>query len=172
MRAARRVLLALGTAAVAVVAVASGAGGAGNDLAEVRAATARFHRLSTAQVAGYGLSTDAAGLACIEDPGGAGAMGTHFVNGALVGDGLIDAARPEALLYDRTGSGDRLLGVEYVVLVSDWAGEDPPSLFGHEFHLVEEPNRYGLPPFYELHAWVWKQNPAGTLEDWNPLVDC
>lgn len=29
-------------------------------------------------------------------------------------------------------------------------------------------NRYGLPAFYERHLWLWKPNPAGTFEDWNP----
>ena len=33
-------------------------------------------------------------------------------------------------------------------------------------------NRYGIPAFYELHAWVWKDNPAGTFADYNPDVTC
>ena len=33
-------------------------------------------------------------------------------------------------------------------------------------------NRYGLPPFYELHAWLWQHNPSGFFEDWNPRVTC
>jgi hypothetical protein len=45
-------------------------------------------------------------------------------------------------------------------------------LFGHEFNFTDAPNRYGLPPFYSLHAWVWKDNPAGTFEMWNPGVHC
>ena len=48
----------------------------------------------------------------------------------------------------------------------------PPSLFGQEFELVATPNRYGLPPFYELHAWLWKHNPSGMFNDWNPRVSC
>ena len=48
----------------------------------------------------------------------------------------------------------------------------PPSLFRHEFNFTDAPNRYGLPPFYSLHAWVWKDNPAGTFEMWNPTVHC
>lgn len=47
----------------------------------------------------------------------------------------------------------------------------PPELFGQRFTLVEEGNRYGLPAFYELHAWVWKRNPAGVFADYNPPVD-
>jgi hypothetical protein len=33
-------------------------------------------------------------------------------------------------------------------------------------------NRFGLPAFYSLHAWVWKHNPRGTFEPWNPAVRC
>jgi MoxR-like ATPase len=29
-----------------------------------------------------------------------------------------------------------------------------------------------LPPFYELHAWIWKHNPRGMFDDWNPRVVC
>ena len=38
--------------------------------------------------------------------------------------------------------------------------------------MIGTPNRYGLPPFYELHAWIWKHNPRGMFDDWNPLVSC
>jgi hypothetical protein len=139
----------------------------------VRRATDRFHRLSVAERAGYGVLADAAGLTCIEDPGGAGGMGVHYVNGALVGDGTVDPLRPEALIYRQTRRGHELMGVEYVVFVDAWgADRPPPRLFGHEFHLIAEPNRYGLRSFYALHAWVWYDNPAGILEDWNPRVRC
>jgi len=33
-------------------------------------------------------------------------------------------------------------------------------------------NRYGLPPFYELHAWIWQNNPDGMFKDWNPSGSC
>lgn len=145
----------------------------GRDLAELRSATAQFHRLDVAKGAGYGLFSDAAGITCIEDPGGAGAMGTHYANIDEVVDGQIDVREPEVLLYDLSGSKPKLLGAEYVVFVADWgADRDPPVLFGHEFHLVPEPNRYGLPPFYETHAWVWEHNPSGMVADWNPRIDC
>jgi hypothetical protein len=47
-----------------------------------------------------------------------------------------------------------------------------PELFGHKFELLGANNRYGLPPFYELHAWIWKHNPRGMFDDWNPRVVC
>jgi hypothetical protein len=141
-----------------------------NQLAPVRAATAAFHDLGAAEDAGYGP------FYVCTDQTGEGAMGQHYVNGALVGDGAIDPLRPEALVYEpkRSGSGYRLVGVEYVVFQADWDAlhGSRPSLFGREFALVEAGNRYGLPAFYELHAWIWRPNPSGIFNDWNPKVSC
>ena len=64
------------------------------DLEKARAATERFvTRVGAGEAAGYGLFRDAAGLACIAQPG-LGAMGVHYVNGALVGDTVLDPAAP------------------------------------------------------------------------------
>ncbi|MGH2472503.1 MAG: hypothetical protein ACRDG6_08890 [Candidatus Limnocylindria bacterium] len=159
---------------VAVVALAMLVGStasAADDLSRARAATAPFHNIDAALAAGYGLFTDAAGIACIDNP--AGGMGIHYVKGALVGDGAVNAATPEALVYEPTKNGRlRLVAVEYVVFQADWAGSSPPLLFGETFTAVSSANRYGLPPFYELHAWIWNNNPSGMFEDWNPRVSC
>ena len=75
----------------------------------------------------------------------------------------------------KPGGGSRLVGVEWVVFKSAWEGAGNtgvPSLFGRSLKLVPEGNRYGIPAFYQLHAWIWKPNPAGTYEDWNPRVSC
>jgi len=48
----------------------------------------------------------------------------------------------------------------------------PARLDSHLFHFVGEPNRYGLPAFYELHVWAWRRNPSGTFADFNPVVSC
>jgi hypothetical protein len=45
-------------------------------------------------------------------------------------------------------------------------------LNGQLFHFFEAPNRFGLPPFYTLHVWAWKDNPNGTFTNWNPNVSC
>jgi len=164
------IALALGMLVPSAVAAAAEPHG----LSAVRAATANYRHLAVAQAAGYGLLTDAAGIACIDNPG-VGAMGIHYVNGALVGDGAVEASTPEALVYEPEPNGRlRLVAVEYVVFQADWdaANHAPPSLFGQQFELVPAGNRYGLPAFYELHAWIWKHNPRGTFDDWNPLVSC
>lgn len=163
------------TAAITGSATTAGAHGDahGRDLARARAATVQFHDVAAAEADDRFVLEDLAGLSCIEDPGGTGGMGVHYVDGALVGDGEIDVAQPEALLYDTSAPKPRLLGVEYVVFVADWGEDrDPPMLFGHEFHLVEADNRYGLPAFYELHAWIWHHNSSGMFDDWNPGIDC
>jgi hypothetical protein len=170
-RAGRRLALA-SVSVVAVLAIVGGsaalAAGQGQ-LAAVRASTERFHSVATAESAGYGVFYQCT------DHATDGAMGQHYVNGALVGDPAIDPLRPEALVYEpKRGGGLRLVGVEYVVFQDAWDAthDAAPALFGRTFSLIEEGNRYGLPAFYELHAWIWRSNPSGIFMDWNPKVSC
>ena len=147
---------------------------AGDGLAAVRAATTRYHDIDVAKANGYALFTDAAGIACIANLP-LGTMGVHYVNGALVAAGQIDALQPQALVYEPMQHGQlRLVAVEYVVFQQAWDAKHsaPPMLFGQEFMLMTAPNRYGLPSFYSLHAWIWKHNPSGMFSMWNPLVHC
>jgi hypothetical protein len=104
-----------------------------------------------------------------------GAMGVHFASDPLIEDGMLDAARPELLVYEPRPNGSfKLIAVEYLVLAEAWdaANEGPPVLEGQHFHYVGAPNRLGLPAFYELHVWAWKKNPHGMFVDWNPRVTC
>jgi hypothetical protein len=145
-----------------------------SDLDKARKATSAYRHLPAAQADGYALLTDAQGVACIDNPG-VGGMGVHYVKGDLVGDASVDAARPEALVYEPRRRGKlRLAALEYVVFQDKWDSvhDRPPKLFGREFALVPAPNRYGLPAFYALHVWLWKHNPRGLFEDWNPRVSC
>ena len=48
----------------------------------------------------------------------------------------------------------------------------PPELMGQLFHLFDSPNRFGLPAFYTLHVWAWKENPKGAFVNWHPNVSC
>jgi len=164
-------LLALSALIVPALAMAAGNG---SDLATVRAATARFHTFSVAEDAGYGpLHT------CTDEESGLGAMGQHYVRGDLVGDTVFDLANPEVLVYEPMPNGrQRLVAVEFVVFQEPWDAQfgtdpvQPPMLFGRELQLVEAPNRYGVPSFYQIHVWLWKQNPAGIFNDWNERVSC
>jgi hypothetical protein len=170
--------LALASAAAAIALTTTASSGAvahrHDDLGSLRQATARYHNIAVAEQSKYALLTDAAGIACIDMPG-MGGMGVHWANSTLVGDPAIVPNRPEALVYAPDSDGTlRLAAVEYVVIKSAWDAThtSPPSLFGHTFMLTGEPNRFGLPAFYSLHVWVWKHNPAGTFEMWNPRVTC
>jgi hypothetical protein len=174
----RSKLFAVGGSVVSIallsvaVGVAAGAGTRHDAIEPVRHATRMFHRVDAATHAGYAQFTDVNGVTCIDGPTGEGNMGIHYVNGDLVGDGKIDALHPEAVLYERAHDGLALTAVEYIVLASDWSGSQPPELFGRSFMKVLSPNRYGLPDFWALHAWIWKDNPNGRFYPWNPTVHC
>ena len=43
---------------------------------------------------------------------------------------------------------------------------------GQLFHLFEAPSRFGLPAFYTLHVWAWKESPTGTFVNWHANVSC
>jgi hypothetical protein len=114
----------------------------------------------------YALSMNYQPGPCVSG-GAGGAMGVHFVNASLVDDAPPDVNNPEAIIYEPLpGGGYRLVGVEYITLAG------PAVLEGHLLHYVGAPNRYGLPGFYELHVWAWKENPTGTFADFNPRVAC
>jgi len=160
--------------ALTILASTVSAADSGDTLANARDATAIFQDPTAALAGGYDVLTDAADIACIDMPG-QGGMGVHYVKGSLVQSGVIDAARPQALVYEVQGDGRlSLVALEYVVLQSTWdaAHSSPPELFGHKFMLTPAGNRYGLPAFYSLHAWIWKNNPSGTFNPWNPTVHC
>lgn len=163
---------ALGLAGLAV---------ASSSLREVRDATIQFQDVAAAEAAGYGLFEDAAGIACIEEPG-RGGMGVHYVNLELVAGpeeaAVVDPLRPEAIVYAQGGGGAlKLAALEYIMFVDAWEavhgeGAPPPSLFGTDFVLTTAPNRYGIPAFYALHAWLFRGNPVAQFTPWNPRVTC
>jgi hypothetical protein len=135
----------------------------------VRESTHRFRDVTAAEAEGYALQ-----FGCVSG-GEFGAMGLHFVKGDLVGDDVLDPTRPEIVIYEPTGDGRvRLTGVDFLVLKDVWDAKhpSPPELMGQLFHLFEAPNRFGLPAFYTLHVWAWKDNPNGAFVNWNPNVSC
>jgi hypothetical protein len=94
-------------------------------------------------------------------------MGIHYVNGKLIEDGVIALNKPEAVMYEPKADGTlELVAVEYITT------KGPAELDGHLFSFTSAPNRYGLPPFYELHVWSWRDNPAGAFADMNTNVSC
>ena len=132
---------------------------------KVRLATEQYRDINVALADGYAPATP-----CVSGPN-SGAMGVHLINGALLGKEL-DAETPEALIYEPYPDGRmRLVGVEFITFASDWV-DAVPVLDGHLLHFVGAPNRYGIPAFYEIHVWAWRNNPDGAFADWNPQVSC
>jgi len=159
-----RALLALSFALAFVAGVAGVANAAGKaDLAAVRQATDKYHDLSAALADGY-----VQFYVCTEQPG-VGTMGQHYVNLNLAGDPAVDPLRPEVLVYAPKRNGEmKLVGVEYVTFDTS----SQPSVLGQPMLFRAAGNRYGLPDFYERHAWIWQGNPLGTFNDWNPDISC
>jgi protein-S-isoprenylcysteine O-methyltransferase Ste14 len=138
-------------------------------VAVVKESTERFKDVTVAEAAGYGLM-----FGCVSGPDW-GAMGLHYVNLPLVLDGELDATRPEIVIYEPLPNGrQRLIGADYLVLADAWHANHPetPQLMGQLLHLFEAPNRFGLPAFYTLHVWAWKDNPSGTFVNWHKNVSC
>lgn len=153
------------TAVLALLLVAAVQSSTQRDLAKVRRATAQFHRPEAAQAAGHNLVP---GLDhCFNNPG-IGAMGFHYINTEIL-DTNVDLLHPESMVYAPGPNGKlQLAAVEYIVPAEPWDAENSelPQLLGQSFHLNEA---LGV---YVLHAWIWKNNPVGIFEDWNPTVSC
>jgi hypothetical protein len=135
----------------------------------VRESTERFKDVAVAEAEGYALQ-----FGCVSGPD-SGAMGLHYVNAALVNSGVLDPTRPQIVIYEpRPGGGLKLIGADYLLLADQWNAKHsgPPELMGQLFHWWETPNRFGLPAFYTLHVWAWKDNPNGAFVNWHPHVSC
>jgi|SRR5215472_10009852 hypothetical protein len=135
----------------------------------VRQATERFKNVNQAIAEGYVLQ-----FGCVSGDYSA-AMGMHYVNGDLINKGILDPTKPQIIIYEPQPDGTlQLIGADFLVLAAQWNTNhtSPPELMGQFFHLFDAPNRFGLPPFYTLHVWAWKDNPNGAFVNWHPNVSC
>lgn len=142
----------------------------------VRAALDRYRDPIAAVHDGY-FST----VACIayanpghagETPFPAGGMGVHFLNLGLVGQPL-DTLRPQVLIYEPVRDSLRLVAAEWFVPLQ--AAPTRPALFGHDFDGPMDGHHPIMPPelrHYDLHVWLWKDNPAGMFTPTNPALRC
>lgn len=148
------------------------------ELESVRAALDKYRDPMIAVADGY-FST----VACVEFPKGGhegtlqyvpGGMGVHFLNAALIGPPL-DVAKPQVLIYEPDANGKlSLVAAEWFVPVAA-AGNARPAIFGRNLDGPME----GHPPImptglhhYDLHVWLWKNNPAGVYSSTNPALKC
>ena len=135
----------------------------------VRESTKRFHDINQAKSEGYQLL-----FGCVSGPDD-GAMGMHYVNLGLVADGVLDPTRPEIVIYEPQPNGGRkLIGADFLIFYDAWhaSNTNTPELMGQLMHLIDAPNRYGLPAFYTLHVWAWKPSPTGAFVNWHADVSC
>lgn len=135
----------------------------------VRESTERFKDVRVAENEGYALM-----FGCVTGPD-AGAMGLHYVNGQILSHNELDPTKPQIVIYEPQPDGTlHLIGADFVVFADAWdkKNQGPPQLMGQLFHYFEAPNRFGLPAFYTLHVWAWKDNPNGPFVNWHPNVSC
>jgi hypothetical protein len=160
--------IALTAVASILVTAVLAPGGVAHDLHDVRKATKRFRDVRVALAAGYEPAKQ-----CVA--GREGGMGIHYANAKLIRDPRIDKRRPEVLVYEPHGERRRLVAVEYFRADADGRLDtdgDRPRLFGRGFDGPMEGHEPGMPVHYDLHAWIFKHNPAGVFAQYNPRVHC
>ena len=100
-----------------------------------------------------------------------GAMGVHFVN--LTVQGPLDPKKPNVLIYEPVGDKLELVAAEWLVPVT--VAKERPVLFGQPFQGPMEGHEPLIPQefvHYDLHAWLFKDNPNGMFSPTNPDVTC
>ena len=147
-----------------------------SSLSGVKAALDRYRDPIVAVHDGYMSS-----VGCVEfpAPGGAGqvpyvagGMGVHFLNMSLIGP-TIDSLHPQVLLYEPIGDTLHLVAAEWFVPTE--ASHNRPMLFGREFDGPMEGHHPIMPAalhHWDLHVWLWKDNPAGMFSPTNPALHC
>ncbi|RUM95135.1 hypothetical protein EET67_24965 [Pseudaminobacter arsenicus] len=100
-----------------------------------------------------------------------GAMGIHFVNVTL--QGPPDPLKPNVLIYEPQGNKLKLVAAEWLVSLA--STKERPSLFGQAFQGPMEGHEPLIPQgfhHYDLHVWLFKDNPLGMFSPTNPDVSC
>ncbi len=166
------------------------------DLTDLREATERFRDVNVALAEGYipdpmNACETAEGMGRPAEEGG---MGIHYFRPDLLeitgppnprvdGTGThTDFLQPAILLYEPQADGSlELIGVENLVFAKAWkeAGNtEPPSFRGVPFdYMADDPETevdeaHMFEPHYDLHLWLYRENPNGMFEPFNPNVTC
>lgn len=146
-------------------------------LAAVRAALDKYQDPIVAIRDGY-LST----LGCVDYPEGGGGMGmmpykpggmgVHFLNPALIAP-TLDSLKPQVLIYEPVGNRLRLVAAEWFVPVA--LAKEAPMIFGTKLDGPMEGHQPILPAelhHWDLHVWLWKDNPNGLMHPTNSTIKC
>ena len=147
------------------------------ELETTKAALAKYSDPLAAIKDGY-FST----LACIDFPSGAkdgpieyppGAMGVHFLNPGNIGPAL-DPSKPQVLIYEPRGDKLELVAAEWFMPEQVAQGK-APSIFGQTLAGPMDGHEPIMPAtlrHYDLHVWLWKDNPRGMFTSTNASVKC
>jgi len=129
-----------------------------DEIAQLRAAVARYHNMETAVADGY--DTEVTGYRT--------QMGFHYLKGSLV-DQQFELEKPEALLYAPSPNGGlRLVAVEYVTPIPDINNPPAaPSGFTGDADVWVINTEFNL---WTLHVWIGLQNPHGIFVPHNPRL--
>jgi hypothetical protein len=121
-------------------------------------------------------------VACIDFPHGGqdgpvtykpGGMGVHFLNTSNIGPQL-DPAKPQVLIYEPVAGKLKLVAAEWFMPVQA-AGGKAPTIFGQTLNGPMDGHEPIMPKelkHYDLHVWLWKDNPQGVFESTNAAVKC
>jgi hypothetical protein len=165
------------------------------ELDNLRRTHERFQDVNVALAEGY--IPDPSGMCVTAEmeglPATDGAMGVHYLRpdllGLTQGPGRVngtgthtDFSKPAVLLYEPQADGTlKLLGIENLVWVAAWqqAGNAaPPDFQGQGYnHMTDDPatsvdEAHGFEPHYDLHVWLYRDNPNGVFTPFNPAVSC
>lgn len=147
------------------------------NLAATRAALEKYQDPVAAVREGY-FST----LGCVDYPKGGGGpdemaykpggMGVHFLNPALIGP-TLDSLKPQVLIYEPVGNRLQLVAAEWFVPTA--VSKEAPMIFGTKLDGPMEGHAPILPVelhHWDLHVWLWKDNPNGVMHPTNSTVKC
>lgn len=175
--------------------VSASAGGEPS-LEAVRAAAERFRDVAVALREGY--VRDPMNMCVTAEiegrPASDGAMGIHFLRPDLLklaapgghrvhGAGThTDFLRPAILIYEpQIDGGLELVAVENLVFQEAWeaaGNRRPPVFHGLAWdRMADDPatpqdEAHGFAPHFDRHVWLFRENPRGIFEPYNPRVTC
>jgi hypothetical protein len=167
-------------------------------LREVKTLTEKYRDVNVAKREGYTTDNKCTTAEMLGAPKEMGAMGLHYVRRDLLGlppkpappgSGRVrgtgtytDFRKPAMLVYEPQPDGSlQLVAVENLVFEPAWraAGlKDPPSFRGESYVLLADKPQttvdeaHGWEPHYELHLWLFRDNPNGMYSEFNPSVTC
>jgi hypothetical protein len=181
-------------AAIAATLVGACALGESAEVAEatldaVRAATGKYADVTAALADGYARDP----LDICETPyhlgrtNEAGVMGIHYLRRDLLGIGedgtRLDVSRthtdfhqPAVLVYEPQEDGSlKLVALENLVSAAAWKAEgntEPPAFGGVAFTYAPDDPGMSIAAYYDLHVWLYRENPLGMLAPYNPNASC